>query len=98
MRFLSSFRCSIQNLLVNPRRRAVLLLVATLLLLLIIYIPTLLTEITGGVEINGAQDPYMQDVGEVQVALNVWGTIHLTGYPLYTILGNLATFGLRSIG
>ncbi|KAB2905044.1 MAG: DUF2723 domain-containing protein [Anaerolineae bacterium] len=40
---------------------------------------------------NGSSDPYMIDVGETQVALNVWGTLHATGYPLYTILGNLLT-------
>lgn len=38
---------------------------------------------------NGSSDPYMIDVGETQVALNVWGVLHLTGYPLYTMLGNL---------
>ncbi len=75
-----------------PRRRAVILLVATLALLVVIYLPTLLTQI------NGGNDPYMDDVGEIQVALNVWGTIHHTGYPLYTILGNLAVMALRSIG
>ena len=40
---------------------------------------------------NGSSHPYMIDVGETQVALNVWGTLHATGYPLYTILGNLFT-------
>ncbi len=40
---------------------------------------------------NGSSHPYMIDVGETQVALNVWGTLHATGYPLYTILGNLLT-------
>lgn len=40
---------------------------------------------------NGSSDPYMIDVGETQVALHVWGTLHATGYPLYTILGNLFT-------
>src|SRR5712691_11870384 len=86
-------------MLINTeRRRAALLLVATLALLILIYLPTLLTEVTGGVETNGVQDPYMQDVGEIQVALNVWGTLHHTGYPLYTMLGNLATLALRSVG
>ncbi|NJL94220.1 MAG: DUF2723 domain-containing protein, partial [Anaerolineae bacterium] len=40
---------------------------------------------------NGSSDPYMIDVGETQIALNIWGTLHATGYPLYTILGNLFT-------
>jgi Protein of unknown function (DUF2723) len=75
-----------------PPGRALLLLAATLALLVVIYLPTLLTQI------NGGADPYMDDAGEVQVALNVWGTIHHTGYPVYTILGNIATVGLRSVG
>lgn len=40
---------------------------------------------------NGSSHPYMIDVGETQVALNTWGTLHMTGYPLYTIVGNLFT-------
>ncbi len=72
--------------------RSILLLILTLALLVVIYLPTLLTQI------NGGDDPYMDDVGEIQVALNVWGTIHHTGYPLYTILGNLAVAGLKALG
>jgi len=72
--------------------RSILLLLLTLSLLILIYLPTLLTQI------NGGDDPYMDDVGEIQVALNVWGTIHHTGYPLYTILGNLAVIGLKALG
>ncbi|MFP4322385.1 MAG: protein O-mannosyl-transferase family [Anaerolineales bacterium] len=40
---------------------------------------------------NGSSHPYMIDVGETQVALHVWGVLHPTGYPLYTVLGNLFT-------
>lgn len=40
----------------------------------------------------------MIDVGEVQVALNVWGTLHATGYPLYSLMGNVSTTLLRAIG
>src|SRR5947209_14224810 len=74
------------------RRRRVLLLIGTLALLFVVYLPTLLTQI------NGGDDPYMDDVGEIQVALNVWGTIHHTGYPLFAILGNLAVAMLRVVG
>jgi hypothetical protein len=56
-----------------------------LTLLLILYLLTLQSIP------NGSSDPYMIDVGETQVALNVWGTLHATGYPLYTILGNAFT-------
>lgn len=46
------------------------------------YGTTLLTHVAG------SNDPLMEDGGEIQVALNVWGTIHGTGYPLFTLLGN----------
>jgi len=71
-------------------RVAALPLVAAILLLA--YAATLQTQI------NGSSDEYMVDVGEVQVALNVWGTIHHTGYPLYAILGNVFTAPLRAFG
>lgn len=44
------------------------------------------------------KNEYIKDVSEIQVALNVWGTVHHTGYPLYTVLGNLFTLPLRLIG
>lgn len=53
-----------------------------ILILLGVYAPTLLTQPGGGLT------AYMDDVGEIQVSLNVWGTIHHTGYPLFAILGN----------
>ena len=82
----------------SPRRQAALLLALTLIALILIYLPTLLTQVTGGVEVNGQQNPYIDDVAEIQVALNVWGTIHYSGYPLYAILGNLATRVFRAVG
>ena len=42
-------------------------------------------------DINGSSNDYMVDVGEIQIALNLWGTIHYTGYPLFTILSALLT-------
>ena len=47
---------------------------------------------------NGADHYYMIDVGETQVVLNVWGTLHATGYPLYVISGSLLTFFLKALG
>lgn len=44
------------------------------------------------------KNEYIKDVGEIQVAVNVWGTIHHTGYPLYAILGNLFTLPFRVVG
>jgi hypothetical protein len=48
--------------------------------------------------INGSTHPYTTDVGEIQNALARWGTIHYTGYPLYTALGSIFVTLLRSIG
>jgi hypothetical protein len=66
-----------------------------LALLLIVYLPTLQTIP------NGADHYYMADVGETQVVLNVWGTLHATGYPLYVMLSSalvaiLKLFGMSS--
>lgn len=49
-------------------------------------------------EINGSQSPYATDVGEIQNALPRWGTIHFTGYPLYTFTGSLFVTALRALG
>jgi hypothetical protein len=48
--------------------------------------------------VNGSESPYATDVGEIQNALPRWGTIHWTGYPLYTGLGSLFVTLLRWIG
>jgi len=47
---------------------------------------------------NGSSDDYMVDVGETQIALNAWGTLHPTGYPLYTLLASLLAHGLTALG
>ncbi|MGV2436591.1 MAG UNVERIFIED_CONTAM: DUF2723 domain-containing protein [Anaerolineae bacterium] len=47
---------------------------------------------------NGSDHYYMIDVGETQVVLNNWGTLHATGLPLYTVLGNLLTDALTALG
>ncbi len=44
---------------------------------------------TAQLHINGSNNPYATDVGEIQNALPRWGTIHHSGYPLYTALGSL---------
>jgi hypothetical protein len=38
---------------------------------------------------NGSDHYFMIDVGETQIVLNVWGTLHSTGYPLYIIFSAL---------
>ena len=44
---------------------------------------------------NGSPSLYTTDVGEIQNALPRWGTIHWSGYPLYTFLGSLFVTILR---
>jgi len=47
--------------------------------------------------INGSESPYATDVGELQNALPRWGTIHFTGYPLYSLLGSAFVSLLRLV-
>ena len=47
---------------------------------------------------NGADHYFMIDVGETQIVLNNWGTLHMTGYPHYVMLGNLFTDALTALG
>jgi hypothetical protein len=47
---------------------------------------------------NGAEHYYMIDVGETQIVLNRWGTLHATGYPLYVMSGNALVILLRALG
>jgi hypothetical protein len=63
-----------------------------LVVLLAFYLPTLQTIP------NGADHYYMRDVGETQVVLNTWGTLHATGYPLYVMTGNLLVILMRAMG
>jgi hypothetical protein len=62
------------------------------IILLIAYLPTLQTIP------NGSEHYYMIDVGETQIVLNVWGTLHATGYPFYVILSSALTGLLRAFG
>ncbi len=81
------------------RRRSVfeqtLLLAALLtvsLIVTVLYVSTLMTGI------SGCSHEYCIDVGEFQVALALWGTVHYTGYPLYMLLGSPFVTGLRLLG
>jgi len=65
-------------------------LVCALFVLLALFLPTLQTIP------NGSEDPTMIDVGETQIVLNVWGTLHATGYPLFVILGSVGVTVLRA--
>jgi hypothetical protein len=66
--------------------------VAVLLTLLFIYLSTQQTIP------NGSEHYYMIDVGETQIVLNVWGTLHATGYPLYVMLSSALVGILRALG
>jgi hypothetical protein len=67
-------------------------LLIVLALLTALYISTLQTIP------NGSDHYFMIDVGETQIVLNVWGTLHATGYPLYVISGALITNLLTALG
>ncbi|MDL1900526.1 DUF2723 domain-containing protein [Anaerolineae bacterium CFX9] len=47
---------------------------------------------------NGSEHYFMIDVGETQTVLNVWGTLHATGYPHYVITGAALVSLLRGFG
>ncbi len=49
-------------------------------------------------QINGASHLQLMDVAEMQIVLASWGTLHPSGYPLYTILGNLFVVFWRWLG
>ncbi len=57
-----------------------------------------LALLTLQVNVNGSTSPYATDVGEIQNALPRWGTLHFTGYPLYSVTGSLAVSLLRLVG
>ena len=67
------------------RKRDWLPAAGVLALLMIGYLATLQTIP------NGSSQPFMVDVGEAQIVVNEWGSLHATGYPLYVISGNLLT-------
>ncbi|MBK8022050.1 MAG: DUF2723 domain-containing protein [Chloroflexi bacterium] len=76
----------------RPARELLLLFSGALLLLLGVYLSTLQTIP------NGSEHYYMIDVGETQIVLNVWGTLHATGYPLFTMTGSIAVTVLKAFG
>ncbi len=39
----------------------------------------------------------MADVGETQMVLNLWGTLHATSYPLYAIIGNVVADASKAL-
>lgn len=76
----------------SPKRLPLLIFAGVLLLLLAAYLPTLQTIP------NGSEHYYMIDVGETQIVLNVFGTLHATGYPLYVMTGGVGVTILKAFG
>lgn len=62
---------------------------------LVMLVAAMATLQTGA---NGSTSPYATDVGEIQNALPRWGTLHFTGYPLYSVSGSLVVTLLRLVG
>lgn len=52
------------------------------LIALLLYLSTV------QLQINGSNEAYAADVGEIQNALPRWGTIHHSSYPLYSAIGS----------
>lgn len=63
-----------------------------LVVLLVFYLPLMQTIP------NGSEHYFMIDVGETQIVLNEWGTLHATGYPFYVVTGAGAVGLLRAFG
>jgi len=84
------------------QRQRFILIPALLLILVLAYAATIQTHISGSFGEtspgNIHKNEYIKDVAEIQVALNAWGTIHHTGYPLFAILGNLFATPARILG
>lgn len=74
------------------RYASALAFLAALAVLMPIYVTTLQTIP------NGSEHYFMIDVGETQTVLNVWGTLHATGYPHYVITGAALVSLLRGVG
>lgn len=73
-------------------RKTIVPFLNVLFVLLIGYLATLQTIP------NGAEHYYMIDVGETQIVLNTWGTLHSTGYPVYVMLGNVLVTLMKVVG
>lgn len=76
----------------SPRTSRWLAGLVALGLLLAAYVPLLQTIP------NGSEHYFMIDVGETQTVLNVWGTLHATGYPLFVLIGAPFVGLLRALG
>lgn len=78
--------------LTDSKRLPWLAVIGAAALLLLAYLPVVQTIP------NGAEHYFMIDVGETQIVLNRWGTLHATGYPHYVITGGALVAALRLLG
>jgi len=65
---------------------------ATLLIVAVVYLLTFQTDICS----NSSE--YVIDSGEYQIALSLWGTVHHTGAPTYSLVGAAFVWLLRLVG
>ena len=61
----------------------------TLLIIATVYLLTFQTDICSN------PSDYVLDTGEFQIALPLWGTVHFTGYPTYSLVGAMFVSLLR---
>ena len=56
------------------------------------YLPTAMPDI------SASPNSYFTDVGNVQNALSLWGTLHSSGYPVFSFVGAVFVTVLQGIG
>lgn len=82
---------SSQSLIPNIKSQAVCG-AAILVCVAVVYLLTFQTDICS----NSSE--YVVDSGEYQIALSLWGTVHFTGAPTYSLVGAIFAWLLRLVG
>jgi hypothetical protein len=76
----------------TPSRQDRLLIALIVIAACVAYLPTVQPDISAG------PHRYFTDVGNVQNALSQWGTLHSSGYPLFSFVGAAFVAILRGLG
>ena len=76
----------------SVQRKDLLLSLLIIALACVAYVPTVMPDI------SASPHHYFTDVGNVQNALNLWGTLHSSGYPFFSLTGALFVAVLRGLG
>jgi hypothetical protein len=76
----------------SVQRKDLLLCLLIIALACVAYAPTVMPDI------SASPNQYFTDVGNVQNALNLWGTLHSSGYPFFSLTGALFVAVLRGVG